>query len=710
MSVDPNHEPNLEALFNPKSIALVGATDKSPWSVNTFRNLKDGGFGGDLYLVNRTTAMVHGEKAYESLADLPAVVDLVFVMVPTAVVLPVLKEAVAHGARAAVVLTAGFGETGAEGKMLEDEIVAFCRSTGLTVLGPNGNGYINATQDIAPYGLPIVAPFIVGSVGVVLQSGALVTTVMQFAQSQNIGISFLTAMGNESMMSVTDVMDHLVDDPDTKVIALFLESVRNPREFSRVCRRAIAAGKPIVAFKIGRSALGATTARSHTGALVGDDEVVSAAFEQLGVIRTSSLEDLMITAGLLAHTGPLPGRRLGVITPSGGGSEIIADRAEDEALELPEFAPETVRQLSAIVPDFATVSNPLDVTGYVVIDPSLMRRSLEVVANDPGVDIAVLLTEIPRTTPADISRAHVDYRLMAQAIMSTPIPTIVMNPVLSDITEAGREVQEATGFPFLLGGIEHGLPAIARAITWSETYREFTRREPSTAVERDLGDCAPASKAVWVEHEASRFLDRFDIPTVPLQLANTADEAVKAADDFGYPVVLKAVADGLAHKSDIGGVKLNLTSADDVRRAHDGVVAALTRSGATGICTLVQPQRSAEGVEMLVGVVRDPAWGATMAIGLGGVWVEVLNDTKLLVLPTSQNEIRTAIEGLRAAKLLTGARGTDSVDLDLLVSVIARIGDIAYRLGDRLQALEINPLMVRGSQVEALDALIVWDD
>ncbi|OZC52910.1 carboxylate--amine ligase [Rhodococcus sp. RS1C4] len=700
---------DLRALFEPRSIALIGATDKSPWSLNTFRNIKDSEFEGNVYLVNRRSAVVHGEKTYSALAELPEVVDLVFVMVPTTVVLPTLRDAVDQGIRAAVILTSGFGETGQEGKALEDEIVAFSRASGLTVLGPNGNGFINAAEGITPYGLPIGRPLLTGSVGFVLQSGALASSVLQFAQTRNVGLSFLTAMGNESMMSVTDVMEYLVDDPATSVIALFLESVRDPVEFRRIAHRALHAGKPIVALKIGRSALGARAALAHTGALVGDNSVIDAAFEQMGVIRVRSLEDLILTAGLMASLGGgLPGPRMGVVTPSGGASEIIADRAEDEGLQLPTFSADTTHRLHEIVPDFATVQNPLDVTGYVVIDRTLMRRSLAVVAEDDDVDFAVLLSELPRVPGPDPDAALTAYGESAKNIRTTAVPTVVLSTVLTDVTDYGRSVSNSVDFPHVLGGIEHGMTALSNAVRWGALHRATTAENADVAVDPVPLTFDREPTGMWTEYSAGRLLAEQGVPVVPTTLASTAEEAVTAAAEFGYPVVLKAVADGLGHKSDIGGVRLNLHGPDAVRDAFDSVTSALTELGSRGVATVVQPQRSMDGIEMLVGVVRDPVWGLTLAVGLGGVWVEVLADAAVKVLPVTENDVRQAIEGLRGITLLKGARGTTPVDLDALARTVKTVADVAAGLGDRLQALEINPLMVNGSHCEALDALITW--
>ncbi|MEV1244034.1 acetate--CoA ligase family protein [Nonomuraea sp. NPDC049750] len=695
----------VEALFNPGSIALVGATDKSGWSISTLLNLRTYGFAGPVHLVNPRGGTVHGAPAHRSLAEVPAPVDLAYVMVPTGAVLGVLREGAKLGIRCYVILTAGFGEAGPEGARLESEISAFAEENDLTILGPNGNGYINAAAGITPYGLPIPQPLLRGSVGVVLQSGALASSVLGFAQARNVGISLLTSMGNESVVSVTDVVDHLVDDPATKVIALFLETIRDPAEFSRVARRALLAGKPIVALKIGRSRLASHTAQAHTGALVGDDDVIDAALRQLGVIRVRSLEDLVITAGLLASVGPLPGRRVGVVTPSGGASEIIADRAEDEGLELPPFAPSTVARLAEIVPSFGTVQNPLDVTGYVLIDRTLLGRALEAVTADPGIDLVMLLSEPPRVAPADTAPVFALYAASARRIAESPVPVVVVSNVLTDVTEFGRAVQEETGFPYVVGGIEHGMSAIGAAVRWSAAHTRALA-DPASAGAPALASEEAAlvgAVGVWGEHRAAALLASAGVPVVPSELVGDEAAAVAAAERFGFPVVLKTAAEGLGHKSDLGGVRLGLSSPEEVRLAYRDVVAALAGDAAA----LVQPQRDG-GVELLVGIVRDPAWGLTLAVGLGGIWVEVLRDTALRILPVDARSVREALTELRGAALLRGVRGGEPADVDAVAEVVARVAAFAESLGDRLESLEINPLLVRGSHVEALDALVTW--
>lgn len=708
----------VRQLFNPRSIALIGATDKSRWSWSVFGNLLLHQFAGPVYLVNPRGIPVHGHDSYARIADLPEPVDLAFVMVPTSAVLDILTQAADHGIPSVVLLTSGFAEVGEAGAELERQVTELAQARGLTILGPNGNGFINAAAGITPYGLPIEPPLLSGPVGVVLQSGALASSVLTFAQARNVGVSLLVSMGNESMVSMTDVMRYLIDDDATRVIALFIESVRKPGEFLALAREALAKGKPVVALKVGRSQAGARVARAHTGSLVGDDAVVDAVFRQNGVIRVDSLEDLIITAGLLATVlantgGPLPGNRFGFLTASGGASEIIADRAEDEGIEIPEFAPETTERLRQVVPPFAAVHNPVDVTGYILINRDLLRNALRAVQDDPGLDALVLVSDLPRAAPPDPAPIIELTRQTADLLRTSVKPVIMMGNTLTDVTAFGRDVAGQTGHPGVLGGIHHGLTALGRAVRWSGIYRASlqeasaagaaapqSRTEPDLVVPHEPGSS-------WSEYRAAAFLAEYGVPVVPNVLVTDPKAAAEAAGALGYPVVVKLAADGIEHKSDIGGVKVALSNAADVQAAYADVLRAGREAGADTQGALVQPMRTG-GVELLVGVVTDPAWGQVLAIGLGGVWVEILGDTALQVLPVDREQVLQALRGLRGARLFDGPRGTEKADLDAVADTIVAVTALAGRLGGQLEALEINPLLVRGSQVEALDALITW--
>ncbi|GMA63763.1 acyl-CoA synthetase [Alicyclobacillus fastidiosus] len=548
--------------------------------------------------------------------DIEEPVDLAYVMVPTTQVLQVLRDADAANIRNLVILTSGFSEIGPEGSALEREVLEFAESHNQVLLGPNGNGFVNVSAQLTPYGLPITPPLKPGPVGIVLQSGALASTVLTLAQARNVGLSLLVSMGNETMMSATDVMDYLIEDESTKVLAVFLESIRQPKEFECIAKKALAHGKPIVAMKIGRSEHSAKTAMAHTGALVGDDAVNDAAFRQLGVIRVHSLEDLITTAGLLGYTPPLTGRRLGVVTPSGGACDILSDRATDEGILLPEFAPETVDRLKEIVPTFSTVHNPLDVTGFVVVDGTLMRRALAVVSNDPGFDFLLCLTDPPRAEPEDVGPLFDQYGQLRDVIQRSNIPIVIVSNSSIDITPFGRSVLEKFNLHFV-GGMEHGMSALGKAVWWHEKYRETKAQSHAYEIPRGPEGRLPAGE--WSEHAARAFLAEHGVPVVPGVLAGTLDEAINAANSVGYPVVLKVQSPDIQHKSDVGGVALGLQSEAEVRDAFERILASVKQHVPNcqldGI--LVSPMRG-DGIEMLVGVVRDALWGPVLAVGMGG--------------------------------------------------------------------------------------------
>jgi acetate---CoA ligase (ADP-forming) len=702
----------LRRLFHPRSIALVGATDNSRWSLYTYQNLKNFSFPGPIYLVNPNRAVVHGEQAYRTFGDLPEVVDLAFVMVPTTSVLPIMREAAEIGTKNFVILTSGFSEMGEDGARLEREMLTLSREHGLTLLGPNGNGFVNVADRITPYGLLITPPLTAGPVGVVLQSGALASAVLTYAQGHGIGLSLMVAMGNETMISVTDVVDYLLEEETTRSVALFLESIRDPNELRQVAEKARALRKAIVALKIGSSEISSRTALAHTGALVGNNMVNDAALSQLGIIRVSSLEDLLSTAGLAGYTDPLPGPRMGVVTPSGGACDLISDLAEEVGLELPEFAPETVTGLQAILPTFSTCHNPLDVTGYVVVDTGIQQRSLEVVRNDPNFDFVLYLaaTEGRREpTPELLAVMLPEYDNLNRIIRESPRPVLLTSTTCMDLSPIARLVVERTGLHWT-PGIEHGLRAIGRFRWWSALVNA-TPHPREEMEEPEVVSFTLSATGNWSEAQARGLLEQARIPTVPARLATTTDEAASAAGEVGLPVVLKIQSPDLPHKSDVGGVTLNLGSLEAVREEFTAMLARVRRAqpnaGIEGI--LVSPMRPA-GIELLVGVVRDEVWGPVLTVGLGGVWTEVLNDTAVRVLPVRCDEVRQMLGELRGAALLRGTRGQEGVDLQAVSEVIHRASQLALALGPKLRALEINPLLVGGPGTEALDVLVQWQD
>ena len=698
----------LAEFFAPRSIALVGASEASGWARFIAMATAATGFTGPLIPVHPRVDSAFGRPAVRSLRDIAEPPDLAFILAPTQAVASVVDDMAAAGVRHAVVLASGYREVGDEGRALEQQLVAQATAAGIVILGPNCLGFLNAHAHAGPFALGVPLPLQAGPVGIALQSGALATAVLAFARSRAIGVSSLTSVGNEAMITIEDMVEYLVDDENTKVICLFLEEITDPAAFARAAARADQAGKPIVALKVGSSPDGQAAALAHTGSVAGDDRVVDSVLRQLNIIRVTSIEELLTTGALLGYDRWPRGRRMGVLTSSGGACDIIADRASEQGILIPDFSPQTADAIAGLLPPFATARNPLDVTGYVLANArtgtlTSIDFALDAAIADPNLDfVAFSGINIPDARPPDESMvALIEGRLawLSERIESSPIPIIPMGATSIDVSPYGRELLARYKI-HVLGGMEHGLQALGNAMTWLERRGEVRSSLPAPSA-APAGDIEP-----WSESRGRALLTKSGVPVVPGELVASADEAVAAAQRLGLPVALKVSSAQITHKSDIGGVALGLGSASEVAAAYQKVRAAGDAvAGASIDGVLVTPMRTG-GVELLAGVTLDPTFGPVLAVGLGGVWVEILQDTSLRVLPVDAAEVKRMLAELRGLPLLRGARGSKAADLDALAEVITGIAETALSLDGALRALEVNPLWVNGDQVEALDVLI----
>jgi acetate---CoA ligase (ADP-forming) len=680
------------------------------------------GFDGPLIPVHPLHRTVWGRPAAASLRDLAEPVDLAFIMAPADAVEGVLDDAAAAGVRNVIVLASGYRETGEPGRAREDRLIARAAGHGISLLGPNCLGFVNAHAKAAPFALTVPPSVPAGPVGIALQSGALAGVVLAFAHAHAIGVSTLATMGNEAMIATTDVLDYLVDDDATRVICLFLEQISDPARFGAAAERANRAGKPVVVLKVGASPAGQQAALAHTGAIAGDDAVVSAVLRQLNVIRVTSLEEMLSTAALLGYARRPAGRRMGVVTTSGGACDLIADRATAEAIEIPPFAPGTAAAISAHVPPFAAVRNPIDTTGYFLANRrtealTAVDHVLAAVVADPGIDFVVFTgLTLPDTRPEDGALAGMlaeRVRWLAERIAAAPVPVIPVGHTCVNLSQYGRELLAGTGI-HPLPGIDLGMSALGHALRWLENAGPGGRVRPG-GLARDrpaLAHAVQDSRGIrgerpWSEGAARDLLARSGVPVVPGELVNSADAAVAAAQRLGPPVVLKVCSAQIAHKSDVGGVAVGPVAEEEIRAAYARVHAAGEAvPGARVDGVLVSPMRTG-GVELIAGVTVDPTFGPVLAVGLGGVWVEVLGDTSLRMLPVDPGEVKRMLAELRGSPLLNGGRGTRPVDLDALAEVVCRLGEAAAGLDGSLRALEVNPLWADGSRIEALDVLVV---
>ena len=469
----------LRAFFAPRSIALVGASDNSGWARFIVASCATAGFAGPLTAVHPRATSAFGLPVVPSLRDLAEPAELAFILTPVQAVEGVLDDMGAAGIPNAVVLASGYREVGEAGRALEDALLDRAVANGVTMLGPNCLGFVNANRRSAPYALALPPPLIAGPVGVALQSGALASVVLAFAKAHAIGLSLLTSMGNEAMMKTADVLDYLVEDEATRVICLFLEEIGDPARFARVAEKADRAGKPIVALKVGSSPAGQQAALAHTGSVAGDDAVVDAVLRQLNVIRVTSLEELLTTGAALGYSRWPRGRRMGVLTLSGGACDIIADAASAQGVAIPDFSAGTEAAIAALLPPFASPHNPLDVTGFGVLANlsgqkgplTAVDHALDIAVQDPNLDFVLFSgVTLPEARPPDEDAARtletrVDW--LAMRMGSAPIPVIPVGSTCVNVSDYGRELLRKHGITFL-GGLDLGMTALGHALRWLE--------------------------------------------------------------------------------------------------------------------------------------------------------------------------------------------------------------------------------------------------
>jgi acetyl coenzyme A synthetase (ADP forming)-like protein len=683
---------SVRALLAPRSVALVGAsTHPGTIGAALLANLQRAGFQGPIYAIHPTAQEVGGRQAFAHVQDVGQQIDLAVVAVPAPAVEGVVQECARAGVRGLVVISAGFAETGPEGREVEQRLTALVRGSGMRLVGPNCMGVLNTDPTVsldatfAPHWPPA------GNVGMLSQSGALGIAVLDYARSLNIGLSTFVSVGNKADVSGNDLLSYWAEDPRTDVIVLYLESFGNPRKFARLAP-GVARRKPIVAVKSGRSAAGTRAASSHSAALATLDVAVDALFSQAGVIRTNTLEELFDVATLLSTQPVPPGRRVGVVTNAGGPGILLADSCAAQGLELPVLAPTTLSMLRTFLPPQAGLANPIDMIASAT--PQQYARTIAVVGEDPNVDALVVIYVPPMVSaPEDVARA------IADAAGTVPRHKPVLTVFLS-----------SKGAPPMLGDGSRGkLPAFsfpenaAMALAAAERYARW-RDRPRGAVHTLDRFAESAVRAVVdrVLHGADgpRWLGPTDLATV-LRAAGIAmadlrevapEEAVAAAKRLGFPLVAKAIAPGVLHKSDVGGVILGLESPTAVAAAREQLVARMEKAG-TRLEGILLQREVRGGIEALVGVTTDPTFGPLLVCGLGGVLVELLRDVAFRLPPVSDLDATDMLATLRAGRLLDGYRGAPAGDRNALVDVLVRVSALVEVLPE-LRELDLNPVRV----------------
>ena len=663
------------------------------------RNYAEFGFDGRVFAVNRSGSDVFGLPGVRACSEIGELMDVAFLMLPQSAVLAALDDVAAAGIRYAVVLSAGYAEIGADGIALQNELVDRARELGITLWGPNSLGFNNVGTRTPISAIAAVQPILPPSIAIITQSGASAIEINEYAHSQNIGSSFVAATGNEAMIGIADLLDFLVDDPATRAIAIFAETIRDPVAFIHAAERARAAQKPVVILKIGRSTLAGSVAQAHTGSLIGDDRAFDAMCARLGVIRVHSAEDLVTTGGLLAATGALSGPGMVFVSTSGGACTLVADGAEAAGVDLPEFTPDQIIRLRSVLPIFASTLNPLDITGALMSEPDLFEKVLPEAVASPDVGLLAVNMIVPTLAwqgfPAALSP-------LGRALAAIDKPSVIVTTTNKALNDVSRQVIAEHGLPHVVTGIDAMLRATARLGWWSKAVAE---RPELPAI---AGPVRLSAEPIRGERELLDWLADHGVPVVPGTVCTSLEAVERCCAEMTGQVVLKVASADIAHKTEVGGVRLNVPS-EEAGEAFDQLLAAVrsARPDAAIAGVIVSPMRC-KGVELLVGVKRDPAWGPMIAVGLGGVMVDLLDDVIIAPLPITREHAIGMLESLRGARLLRGFRGSAAVDLDMVAAVVVAIGEAALVLGDDLEVLEINPLLIADGRVEALDALATW--
>ncbi len=687
---------SVDCLLRPKTIAIVGASDSSRggWAQEIYDNLQHCGFPARLYLVNPKRNDLWGRPVYPNFAAIPEPVDLALTIIPSPFIADTLAEAAAHGLKCALIYAAQFGEGGdAEGRKRAQALTSLSEKTGLRISGPNCMGSLALREKLLLYPAKRVRALNPGPVGVVFQSGGTFQFWLQQAALRGLDFSYAVSSGNELDLDLADYINFLVEDEHTKIIACLVEGVRRPSAFMAAAEKALAARKPIILVKVGRSERGKAATASHTGAIAGDDQVFDAVCRKYGIVRCPSLDDL-IEAGLAFAAGRLPaGNRIAMVGYSGGAKGLVLDYAAEEGAEMAPLAPETRARLPAMIDPGLAPENPLDVGPVIGVQPPKFAEICKVICADPTVDLVTVQGLLP-VNPGDPYNAEPLRSVRA----STDKPILAFGRMAQNVSDMSRKYQTETGVPLI-----QGLPETVRALQALVRYAGTLRRGVTAL---------PEPQGVAGDLAGARFdglLAQHGLAVPKSSFARTPEQAGDEAARIGFPVAVKIVSPAASHKTEVGGVALGLRDAAVVQDAARAMARRLTAHDPRATIDGFLVQEMVDGLEMILGVREDPQFGPFMLVGFGGVLVEVMRDVAIRLLPIDETTAREMLASLRGAPLLGAFRGRPARDVDAVVRAMTGLSRLFADRREQLSDLEINPLIVlaKGDGVRAVDVRLV---
>ena len=703
----------IHAMLHPHNIVLVGATDKpGNYAERIWNNLVKYGFEGGLYPVNAKRESIWGVPCYKDFASLPEKPDHVLVLVPARFAVQVIRDAAAAGARSATIVTSGFSELqDEESQRLAAELQRAVRETGLAVTGPNCLGNLSAGEKLFTNIDDRAVTMEQGAVAIAGQSGAIVMAIRQALEDRGVGVGYMVTTGNETGLETPDLMRYFAEDPSVKVIVVYLEGVRNTNAFRDACKAARAASKPVIALKLGSSEGGRAAAMAHTGALAGSIETFDAIATREGVIRVAGLDELIETTECFVHAMVPKGDRLAAVTLSGGKRGMLIDAFYAQGLNFAPLSPHVSSELSKMLGPGSIVGNPLDAGFAAVVDPSVYMKSIKLMIDDPEIDIVIIDAEFPKA-PHELRERNL--RLVNEMAGRAAKPVIYVSAMSIGFTEFTKGLRKTLPHLTVLQGMDRAVTAIKSLLAYAKLRKEVpdivssSKPAARAVLEKTL---ASATGAALDEVASKKLLKAYGIPVSKEGIAQTAAEAVEIAKEIGFPVVAKVVSAEILHKSDIGGVVLNLNSAAEVKKAFADITTRVNKlKGKPRLDGILIAQQVKADLELVVGASLDAEMGPVVLFGTGGIDIELMKDVALAGAPLDEAEARLLIGRTKAGVKMRGYRGKPALHETSAVKALVGLSNLIADAGDRIASIDVNPFLINAKTGVAVDALIVLNN
>jgi len=700
-------------MLHPRNIVLVGATDKpGNYAERIWNNLVKYHYRGGLYPVNAKRQSIWGVPCYKDFASLPDKPDHVLVLVPARFAVQVIRDAAAAGARSATIVTSGFSELqDAESQKLAGELQQAIRQTGLAVTGPNCLGNLSAGENLFTNIDDRIVTMTAGPVAIAGQSGAIVMAIRQALEDRGVGVGYMVTTGNEAGLETPDLMAYFAADPSVRVIVVYLEGVRNTKAFRSACKAARAAGKPVIALKLGTSEGGRAAAMAHTGALAGSIETFDAVSTREGVIRVRGLDELIETTECFVHAEAPKGNRLAAVTLSGGKRGLLIDAFHSAGLNFAELSAGASGKLAKMLGPGSIVGNPLDAGFAAVVDPSVYMQSIQIMIDDPDTDIVIIDAELPKA-PHELRERNL--RIVNDMAGTASKPVVYISTMSIGFTEFTKTLRKSLPHIAVMQGLDRAVGAIKALIDYASLPKEVpdvvsgSSASARATLERTLKH---AKGAALDEVASKKLLRAYGIPVSREEIAQTAADAVKIAKKIGFPVVAKVVSRDILHKSDIGGVVLNLTSAAEVRQAFNDITARVRKlKNKPKLEGVLIAQQVKADLELVIGASLDAEMGPVVLFGSGGVDIELIKDVALAGAPLDAAEARQLIRRTKAGVKLKGYRGKPPLHEASAVKAIVGLSNLMADAGTRIASIDVNPFLINTRTGVAVDALIVLNN